>query len=390
MAKKKTVLFISNDASLTGAPILLLNLIKLVKEKNEFDVSVLSVKGGPLFQEFQKVAKAGFLKPKGYKEKRTQKLLVLFRVFINLHLWLNADIIFNNTAVNGEYLNVFQKIRKKPIVSYIHELEKFLIDPAIKKAATLTVEHSKVFVSPNPYNRNIISRLYNIVPDSIHILRYYMISSPDVYIKLAERADLKREFFRKLGIERTDALAVLGMGLFSERKGADYFIETAKVLSQQNVQFFWIGSDEHKDFFDQMMEFVRAQHISNFHFLGQLRHSLENFLPFDVLFLSSREDPYPVVVLEAALMQMPTVYFSKSGGIQEFVTDDCGWAIEEFSTTKAADKIESLTKPDISQKGLAAQAKVSAWHLDGDAIYSGFKGILSEAIAQSGSAPELS
>jgi glycosyltransferase involved in cell wall biosynthesis len=130
-----------------------------------------------------------------------------------------------------------------------------------------------------------------------------------------------------------------------------------------------------------MMEVVRVKNISNFHFLGQLPHDLDNFLPFDLLFLSSREDPYPVVVLEAALMKIPTVYFAKSGGINEFVTDDCGWQIETFSPGDAANKIVSLTNGEIAKKGARSQIKANAWHLDEASIYTKFNAILSEALA---------
>jgi glycosyltransferase involved in cell wall biosynthesis len=48
----------------------------------------------------------------------------------------------------------------------------------------------------------------------------------------------------------------------------------------------------------------------------------------DVLALLSREDPYPVVALEAGAMGIPTVCFRHSGGIAELAEAGCGVAVD--------------------------------------------------------------
>ena len=52
---------------------------------------------------------------------------------------------------------------------------------------------------------------------------------------------------------------------------------------------------------------------------------LQDFLAaMDVFALSSREDPFPLVMLEAASMSLPLVCFGSSGGGPEFAGQDAG------------------------------------------------------------------
>jgi glycosyltransferase involved in cell wall biosynthesis len=52
---------------------------------------------------------------------------------------------------------------------------------------------------------------------------------------------------------------------------------------------------------------------------------------FDIFALTSREDPYPLVVLEAALLQKPMVCFEKAGGAQDLIETDAGLIVPYLS-----------------------------------------------------------
>jgi len=105
-------------------------------------------------------------------------------------------------------------------------------------------------------------------------------------------------------------------------------------------------------------------------FTGPLPHHYYNPAVFDLLFLSSREDPYPLVVLEAGFMEVPAICFKEAGGIPEFVGEDAGWTIPDFNEDKAAETILSLydQRQLIKEKGAHACNKSMNWHADGTAI----------------------
>jgi hypothetical protein len=51
----KRIVIISHDSSLTGAPILLLNLLKLIKTQNKYDILTVLHRGGKIEEEFKKL-----------------------------------------------------------------------------------------------------------------------------------------------------------------------------------------------------------------------------------------------------------------------------------------------------------------------------------------------
>ena len=120
----------------------------------------------------------------------------------------------------------------------------------------------------------------------------------------------------------------------------------------------------------------------NLIFTGPLRYDVYNFSPFDIFFLSSREDTYPLVVLEAAIMKIPTICFADSGGIVEFIGDDAGWSIGDFSIGLAANKIIELQskKELVCSFGDTAFDKVVSLHCDSHKIVNQYEAIVGDLL----------
>ena len=81
---------------------------------------------------------------------------------------------------------------------------------------------------------------------------------------------------------------------------------------------------------------------------------------FDVFFVSSREDPYPLVVLEAAMLAKPIICFDKAGGAKDFVEKDCGFVIDYLDVNKVAEKIIELKENPILRKEFGDSARKKA------------------------------
>ena len=74
------------------------------------------------------------------------------------------------------------------------------------------------------------------------------------------------------------------------------------------------------------------------------RNPLDYFALFDVSVSLSREDPFPLVVLEAASMGKPTVCFDRAGGAKEFVEEDCGYVVPYLDIQAMSSKVVDLLK----------------------------------------------
>ena len=88
----------------------------------------------------------------------------------------------------------------------------------------------------------------------------------------------------------------------------------------------------------------------------------EYYNAMDVFLLPSREDTFPLVCLEAALLERPIVCFQNAGGMPEFVEDDCGFAVPYLDTVAAAERIVELARDRQLRRmmGASAAAKVRA------------------------------
>lgn len=381
MSKKKKVMVIGHEASLSGAPVLLLNLFSLLVKKEVIDVQFVIRRGGPLVSEYKKVGPVIVLKPPKYGEEKSILLHILhfFQNKIKLvSVLFNAfscDYMFFNTVVNGKLMRWFG-LHNKPAVTYIHELEKVIDLYLAQKDAVLPLAVSDVMLYPSVKTKTLLIDRYKVPYEKLAPLAYYFPFSKDQYDYL-KALKTKQSFRQKFGIKQEDFL-VGAVGSVTERKGVDLFIEVCRKVVSVNpsVKFVWIGSFENVDQELSIRNEIKEKQLDlNLIFTGPLNYDVYNFSPFDVFFLSSREDTYPLVVLEAAIMKVPSMCFSGSGGIVEFIGEDAGWIIDDFSTQLAADKIIQLydTAGIIQSYGVTAFEKVLRLHCDEDLIIRQFK-----------------
>jgi glycosyltransferase involved in cell wall biosynthesis len=80
--------------------------------------------------------------------------------------------------------------------------------------------------------------------------------------------------------------------------------------------------------------------------------------------LTSREDPYPLVCLEAAALEKPIVCFAGAGGMPEFVENDCGFVVPYLDIAAMADRVTFLLNSPERRlaMGVVARRKVEQNH----------------------------
>jgi len=149
-SKNKRVLFISHDASQTGAPIVFLHLLRWVKANTNISITILLKNGGTLEADFnaiaptyvwelpytqatllQRIAKI-FYSAILLKKDRQAKLLKKFED--------NFDLIYCNTVATHSLIPVLKERLGVPIISHIHEL-KWVIDTYFKNDMPVSYTH---------------------------------------------------------------------------------------------------------------------------------------------------------------------------------------------------------------------------------------------------------
>ena len=112
---------------------------------------------------------------------------------------------------------------------------------------------------------------------------------------------------------------VIGMcGHASPRKGADIFYAAAASCPEHD--FVWVGNWDAEDAVENP---VSARYIKerlpNLYVTGGVDNPYKYIRRFDLFFLSSREDPNPLVLSEALLLRVPVLAFSRTTAVTDFL-----------------------------------------------------------------------
>ncbi len=113
------------------------------------------------------------------------------------------------------------------------------------------------------------------------------------------------------------ARLLVGMcGHASFRKGADIFFEVA--AASPDVDFLWVGGWRPQEASENIAfaEF-NARALPNFYVTGAVDNPYPYLGMMDLFFLSSREDPNPLVLAEALVLDTPLLAFSHSTAIAD-------------------------------------------------------------------------
>lgn len=340
----KPLLFVGHDGLEAGAQFVLLEIVKWFYFHTNKRVKVLLLSYGPLNAEFAKYSE--FYSLHEFNIDNSDKLLS----------FLNEDfeMVFLNTVVSGKFFSYINLLNVKfncPYVAYIHEMHK-VIQTYKSEMDLLQKNQINLWISASPATSRDLVDKYGVDSKKIRTISAFI---KPVVERFADVSVLKAETRIMLGIPRND-FVVVGCGSIYWRKGPDLFIDTARTIikKDKNFTFFWIGKGSDREKLETTLSGDERRKIK---FLGHRSNARELFAAADLFFLSSREDPFPLVVLEAAQFGIPTICFKESTGIVEFIKQDAGICLDEISTKEASLKILELSQNQALLKQLGSTAR---------------------------------
>ncbi|GAA2106714.1 hypothetical protein GCM10009841_26180 [Microlunatus panaciterrae] len=151
-----------------------------------------------------------------------------------------------------------------------------------------------------------------------------------------------------------EELVVGCCGTVEYRKGADLWVEVSdkvrQALPSSRIRFVWVG-----DIVQPVSSEVQNWDVE---FLGPSPNPYAHMRRFDVATLTSRDDPFPLVVLEAMLVGTPVVAFGV-GSVAEQV-GETGLVVPPGDTDAFASAVVRLLSDDQERErlGRAARARV--------------------------------
>jgi glycosyltransferase involved in cell wall biosynthesis len=171
---------------------------------------------------------------------------------------------------------------------------------------------------------------------------------------------------KRLGLVQNKHL-IFGCGIgMPFRKGADLFIELGRILRRRGYDCFhlyWVGgfektaSDDQYGSWSSYLERLEQSDLRDYvTFLGYKKNPREYLQVGAVHVMTSREEPFGLVALEAANCGVPTICFDNAGAA-DFVGENAGFIVPFEDMEAMAQKVIELMEDEEHREALGRQAK---------------------------------
>lgn len=339
-AKKKKILFITPLASRTGSEMMLWNVIRHL-DRSRYEVAVASYAQGELLGElpadvkiFKVPGAFGTLERISYHLGRHPIVAALTNIQkeFKADLWYLNTIVLPKAASTAVSLNV-------PFVVHFHEMplsyayvnqEEFEL--IIRRSAHLIGCSEATCLGIRQAGGERVSLCYEFIEDKLRP------------VDPGQTAAIRQKF----GIAADDFVWAMS-GVPSERKGFDLFPDIAELLDDPKVHLLWVGGGGAKDGYISWVEnrIASLRSGTRIHLAGKQKEQYDQYLhTADGFILTSRQDPFPLVMMEAASLGKPIVSFP-SGGVSELLVEGMGLVTGDISARQMAEGMRSVMKGDL-------------------------------------------
>jgi glycosyltransferase involved in cell wall biosynthesis len=350
------VLFVSHDACPHGAQYSLLTLTRWLKENGLVNPRFIMAGTGALLDQFARVGPVLSLDRVAYQlalgeDERIRRLVQTF-------CGNRVAAVYLNSAASGHVAPLTHHLNV-PQVAHVHELQTSIDRWVGAEQMEALRKHVDLFIAASgPVADNLI--VNHAIPSArIRVVEEFIRCTGIREISDSEKRNCKLDLGLNAG-----AKIVLGCGTTDWRKGPDLFVEVAEqVLAGHHAptEFVWVGGETSSGELKRLRGVITSKGLSEkVRFVGPVTNPFPYMLAADVFLLPSREDPFPLVCLEAADCGVPIICFADAGGMPDFVERDCGSIVPYLDVCRMADQVVSfLNDGDLRHRsGKRAREKV--------------------------------
>ncbi|MEO0008551.1 MAG: hypothetical protein RJA20_2747, partial [Bacteroidota bacterium] len=329
-----------------GAQFLALELTRMLVRDLGIGVQVILLGDGELKGRFEAVTDVHCTDPQNPAESIRHILHDL-----RTHGYTRAIV---NTTVSGWVLPAMKQ-QGMECVSLVHELPQLIREHGIENCGRDISDSADRIVFPSEVVKTGFLEFCSIDENKVRI-------RPQGLIRMNKwryhREEARARILSSLNLS-PDVNLVLNVAYADKRKGVDLFVEIARevVSRNKNTVFVWVG---HIDF-----------RIENEIKASVTKYGLENvvrFIPFtheitlwfsaaDIFALTSREDPFPNVVIDSFNTGVPVIAFENSGGAGMLIQKTGGITVPGNDTIAFAEAILNLTKNSSLRAALGSAAQ---------------------------------
>ncbi len=258
-----------------------------------------------------------------------------------------SDLVYVNSAASLAALP--GEIGSIPVVFHAHELE-FTMRASLPGELfdRLTTMPDHIIAVSEPVAETLV-RVCRVPRERITLI--------PAFLDAESRATPPRP------TRRTTPPMVLACGTVEWRKGPDLFLQVAlahrRLFPGSEVEWVWLGSNPCSESLnEQFRSECSKSGLDDCLTVVPSTSDIHRWFDRCALFLlTSREDPYPLVVLEAARAGKPAICFDHSGGMPEFLSRGAGVVVPYGDVLAMAQETERLLKDEAVRGELGATGR---------------------------------
>ncbi len=320
----RQIVCVSHDAGFYGAQLLILHVAEILHEHFGFRVVAVLLGDGPLKARFERIGEVISFSDPSWRVQAKPEVNRARQQEIKRLFDGGARHAICNTSASGHVVRMLKQ-EGFQVIALIHELpiliREFHLEPSVKEIG----QWSDRVVFPAAFVRDRFLPIAGLDPARAVVRPQGLFrSNPHRNAK----NEAKTHLLSELGLA-PNARVILAAGSGDRRKGFDIFCQIAARIVRRvsDTHFLWIGDDT-TSFAKDCKEWVQAVGLQgNVHFKGVLEDPdvyLRHMAGADLYLMTSREDPYPSVILDAMEAQVPVVGFADAGGFTELLEAGAG------------------------------------------------------------------
>ena len=343
----------------------MLNFLRWLKQQNDdvqFDVGLLEA--GPLMAEHQAIANTDLLRREpGFGWRLRRRLfgsspwdVASDQAFARRVRERGYDLVYVNTVVPKREILALRGTGV-PVVCHVHELDYMMMNGLGEDGVAPLVPCVDHFIAASVAVRNSLVSRWNVAESKVTVIHEFLVSETEA----RDSPGVRKRVRASLGLSDNDIL-VGACGTSDWRKGADLFVQVARLVAADpnghNIHFVWVGAEKATSDYRRLVHDVRGSGMdSRISVVENTARPRDFFSAMDIFALTSREDPFPLVMLEAGAIGLPLVCFEATGGGPEFAEGDAGLLAPYLDVSAFANRILSLSADPRARAAIGGAAK---------------------------------
>lgn len=341
MAGPVRLLVASHDASRTGAPLVLLTFLHWVRGHTDAHVDLVLWRGGPLVEAFREVAGTVTVlhPPPGVRSRPETVEAGLERLGLGaVARWVRTrriaarlpvpahDVLYLNGA--GSALVLPHLGGAAPTLAHVHELARGLTYSLRGPGRDRFLGAERV-VAVSQVVADLLVAEWGVDPARVAVVPGCVPARP-------ARSSVDPPVRARDGVP-----LVVAVGSGGWRKGIDLFLRVADGVREAGgeVDFAWVGPLEDREAVTDEAE--RSGLLAVLDLPGEVEDPSAWLDRAAVLVSTAREDPFPLVGLEAGAAGVPVVAFA-SGGLTELLADGRGTVVGPVDVAAMVEAVVSI------------------------------------------------